>query len=302
MTESCEKVWDALMRFDEAYSGNVFIKSHPNFEESQVVLYGMPMDWTVSYRPGSRFGPARIREVSIGLEEYSAYLDRELEEVKYFDAGDIPLPFGNAQRSLDIIEEFVDQILAAGKFPLGMGGEHLVSWPVMRAVYKKYPDLAIIHFDAHTDLRENYEGEPLSHSTPIRKIAEHIGPKNVYSFGIRSGMKEEFVWAKENGMHISKFEVLEPLKEILPTLAGRPVYVTIDIDVLDPAHAPGTGTVDCGGITSKELLASIHAIARSEVNVVGGDLVEVAPIYDPSEQTANTASKLLREMLLGWVK
>ncbi|MBO0958560.1 agmatinase [Neobacillus sp. MM2021_6] len=290
------------MRFDEAYSGNVFIKSHPNFEESQVVLYGMPMDWTVSYRPGSRFGPARIREVSIGLEEYSAYLDRELEEVKYFDAGDIPLPFGNAQRSLDLIEEFVDQILAAGKFPLGMGGEHLVSWPVMKAVFKKYPDLAIIHFDAHTDLRENYEGEPLSHSTPIRKIAEHIGPKNVYSFGIRSGMKEEFQWAKENGMHISKFEVLEPLKEILPTLAGRPVYVTIDIDVLDPAHAPGTGTVDCGGITSKELLASIHAIARSEVNVVGGDLVEVAPIYDPSEQTANTASKLLREMLLGWVK
>ncbi|MDR4950095.1 agmatinase [Neobacillus cucumis] len=290
------------MRFDEAYSGNVFIKSHPNFEESQVVLYGMPMDWTVSYRPGSRFGPARIREVSIGLEEYSFYLDRELEEVKYFDAGDIPLPFGNAQRSLDIIEEFVDQILAAGKFPLGMGGEHLVSWPVMKAMYKKYPDLAIIHFDAHTDLREEYEGEPLSHSTPIRKIAEHIGPKNVYSFGIRSGMKEELQWAKENGMHISKFEVLEPLKEILPTLAGRPVYVTIDIDVLDPAHAPGTGTVDAGGITSKELLASIHAIARSEVNVVGGDLVEVAPIYDPSEQTANTASKLIREMLLGWVK
>lgn len=290
------------MRFDEAYSGNVFIKSHPNFEESQVVLYGIPMDWTVSYRPGSRFGPARIREVSIGLEEYSAYLDRELEDVKYYDAGDIPLPFGNPQKSIDIIEEFVDQVLDAGKFPLGMGGEHLVSWPVMKAVYKKYPDLAIIHFDAHTDLREQYEGEPLSHSTPIRKIAEHIGPKNVYSFGIRSGMKEEFEWAKQNGMHISKFEVLEPLKEILPTLAGRPVYVTIDIDVLDPAHAPGTGTVDCGGITSKELLASIHEIARSEVNVVGGDLVEVAPIYDPSEQTANTASKLIREMLLGWVK
>ncbi|MBT2699063.1 agmatinase [Bacillus sp. ISL-40] len=290
------------MRFDEAYSGNVFIKSHPNFEESQVVLYGMPMDWTVSYRPGSRFGPARIREVSIGLEEYSAYLDRELEDIKYYDAGDIPLPFGNPQKSIDIIEDFVDQVLAAGKFPLGMGGEHLVSWPVMKAMYKKYPDLAIIHFDAHTDLREQYEGEPLSHSTPIRKIAEHIGPSNVYSFGIRSGMKEEFEWAKQNGMHISKFEVLEPLKEILPTLAGRPVYVTIDIDVLDPAHAPGTGTVDCGGITSKELLASIHAIARSEVNVVGGDLVEVAPIYDPSEQTANTASKLIREMLLGWVK
>lgn len=290
------------MRFDEAYSGNVFIGSHPVFEESEAVLYGMPMDWTVSYRPGSRFGPTRIREVSIGLEEYSPYLDRELEEVKYFDAGDIPLPFGNPQRSLNMIEEYIGQLLAADKFPLGMGGEHLVSWPVMKAMYKKYPDLAIIHMDAHTDLREEYEGEPLSHSTPIRKVAELIGPENVYSFGIRSGMKEEFQWAKENGMHISKFEVLEPLKEILPTLAGRPVYVTIDIDVLDPAHAPGTGTVDAGGITSKELLASIHAIAKSDLRIVGGDLVEVAPIYDPSEQTANTASKLIREMILGWVQ
>ncbi|MBM7648321.1 agmatinase [Bacillus ectoiniformans] len=290
------------MRFDEAYSGKVFIGSHPTYEDSKAVLYGMPMDWTVSYRPGSRFGPARIREVSIGLEEYSAYLDRELEEINYYDAGDIPLPFGNAQRSLDMIEEYIDGLLEDGKFPLGMGGEHLVSWPVMKAVAKKYPDLAIIHMDAHTDLRTEYEGEPLSHSTPIRKIADHIGPSNVYSFGIRSGMKEEFEWAKENGMHISKFDVLEPLKEILPTLAGRPVYVTIDIDVLDPAHAPGTGTVDCGGITSRELLASIHEIARSEVNVVGGDLVEVAPVYDASEQTANTASKLIREMLLGWVK
>ncbi|MGG2085727.1 agmatinase [Priestia aryabhattai] len=290
------------MRFDEAYSGNVFIGSHPVFEESEAVLYGMPMDWTVSYRPGSRFGPTRIREVSIGLEEYSPYLDRELEEVKYFDAGDIPLPFGNPQRSLNMIEEYIDQLLAADKFPLGMGGEHLVSWPVMKAMYKKYPDLAIIHMDAHTDLREEYEGEPLSHSTPIRKVAELIGPENVYSFGIRSGMKEEFQWAKENGMHISKFEVLEPLKEILPSLAGRPVYVTIDIDVLDPAHAPGTGTVDAGGITSKELLASIHAIAKSDLRIVGGDLVEVAPIYDPSEQTANTASKLIREIILGWVQ
>lgn len=290
------------MRFDEAYSGKVFIGSHPTWEDAKVILYGMPMDWTVSYRPGSRFGPNRIREVSIGLEEYSPYLDRELHEVPFFDAGDIPLPFGNAQKSLDLIEEYVDSILEKGKFPLGMGGEHLVSLPVFRAMYKKYPDFTIIHMDAHTDLREEYEGEPLSHSTPIRKVAGLIGPENVFSFGIRSGMKEEFEWAKEAGMHISKFEVLEPLKQVLPKLKGRPVYVTIDIDVLDPAHAPGTGTVDAGGITSKELLASIHAIAGSDVQVVGADLVEVAPVYDHSDQTANTASKLLREMLLGFVK
>ncbi|WP_033542012.1 agmatinase [Planococcus sp. CAU13] len=290
------------MRFDETYSGKVFIKSHPNYEESKAVLYGMPMDWTVSFRPGSRFGPNKIREVSIGLEEYSPYLDRELDDVKFFDAGDIPLPFGNPEKSLLEIETYVHTLLADNKIPMGMGGEHLVSLPVMKAVASKYDDLAIIHFDAHTDLRENYEGEEYSHSTPIRKIADHIGPTNVYSFGIRSGMKEEFEWAKEQGMHISKFEVLEPLKEVLPTLAGRNVYVTIDLDVLDPAHAPGTGTVDAGGITSRELLASIHAIAASGVNVVGFDLVELAPVYDHSDQTANTASKLIREMILGWVK
>ncbi|MTD30886.1 agmatinase [Planomicrobium sp. YIM 101495] len=290
------------MRFDETYSGKVFIKSHPNYEESKAVLYGMPMDWTVSYRPGSRFGPNKIREVSIGLEEYSPYLDRELDDVKFFDAGDIPLPFGNPEKSLLEIATFVRKVLADGKIPVGMGGEHLVSLPVMKAVADHHEDLAIIHFDAHTDLREHYEGEEYSHSTPIRKIAEYIGPHNVYSFGIRSGMKEEFDWAKANGMHISKFEVLKPLKEILSTLAGRPVYVTIDIDVLDPAHAPGTGTVDAGGITSRELLEAIHAIASSGVNVAGFDLVEVAPVYDHSDQTANTASKLIREMILGWVK
>lgn len=124
------------MRFDEAYSGNIFIGAQQEYKNSRVVLYGMPMDWTVSYRPGSRFGPGRIREVSIGLEEYSPYLDRELAEVNYFDAGDIPLPFGNAAKSLDLIEDYIDSLLADGKFPLGMGGEHLVSWPVMKAIAK----------------------------------------------------------------------------------------------------------------------------------------------------------------------
>ncbi|MGO4889111.1 agmatinase [Anaerobacillus sp. MEB173] len=289
------------MRFDEAYSGNVFILSKPSFEESDAVIYGMPMDFTVSFRPGSRFGPARIREVSLGLEEYSPYIDKHLEEVNYFDAGDIPLPFGNAARSLDMIEEFVDKLLEAGKFPLGLGGEHLCSWPIFKAMYRKYPDLAIIHIDAHADLREEYEGEPLSHSTPIRKACELIGPSNVYSLGIRSGMREEFQYANESGMYMAKFEVAEPLKEVLLELKGRPVYVTIDIDVLDPAHAPGTGTAEAGGITSKELLRAITMISNSDLKIVGSDLVEVAPAYDPTEQTQIAASKFVREMLLGWV-
>jgi agmatinase len=289
------------MRFDEKYSGNVFIASSAEYQTAQAVLYGMPMDYTVSFRPGARFGPTRIREVSIGLEEYSPYLDRSLDEISYFDAGDLPLPFGNAARSLEMIGEYVRSLLADKKFPLGMGGEHLVSWPVIREVAARYPDLALIHIDAHADLREQYEGEPLSHSTPIRKAADLIGGVNVYQFGIRSGTKEEFRYAREN-INLYPFEVLEPLQKVLPSLGNRPVYVTIDIDVLDPSAAPGTGTAEAGGITSKELLAAIHAIARSEVNVVGADLVEVAPIYDPSEQTQITAAKCIREMLLGFVK
>lgn len=290
------------MRFDEAYSGKVFIMSRPDHEQADVILYGMPMDWTASFRPGSRFGPNRIREVSIGLEEYSPYMDKHLEEVNYFDAGDIPLPFGNPARSLDRIEAYVERVLENGKFPLGLGGEHLVSWPVIKAVYHKYPDVAVIHIDAHTDLREEYEGEALSHSTPIRKVCELIGPANVYSFGIRSGMREEFAYAKENGMYLAKFDVAEPLRQVLPRLKGRKVYVTIDIDVLDPAFAPGTGTPEAGGITSKELLAAIQLIAEADVRVVGADVVEISPSYDPTDQTAVAASKFVREILLGWVK
>lgn len=289
------------MRFDEAYSGNVFIASHPTYNESQVVIYGMPMDFTVSYRPGSRFGPKKIREVSIGLEEYSPYLDRELDEVKYFDAGDIPLPFGNPEKSVNLISEYVNTILEDGKFPLGLGGEHLVTWPVIREVYKKYPNLAVLHFDAHADLRIDYEGEQNSHATPIRKVAELIGGKNVYQLGIRSGLKEEFVYAKEN-LNFYPFEVLEPLQQILPKIKDRPVYITIDIDVLDPAFAPGTGTLEAGGITSKEMLAAIHEISKFGINVVGTDIVEVAPVYDSADQTSILAAKLVREVILGFNK
>ncbi|MFC4558113.1 agmatinase [Virgibacillus kekensis] len=290
------------MRFDEAYSGKVFIMARNDFENAQAVIYGMPMDWTVSFRPGSRFGPGRIREASIGLEEYSPYMDKHLEEVNYFDAGDIPLPFGNAERSINAIEEYVATLAEHGKFPLGLGGEHLVTWPVIKALHKKYPNMALIHIDAHADLREEYEGEALSHSTPVRKIAGLIGSENVYSFGIRSGMREEFAFAKESGMHMAKYHVVDPLREILPELSGRKVYVTIDIDVLDPAFAPGTGTAEAGGISSSELLEAIKLIADADMEVIGADLVEVAPAYDHSEQTAIAASKFVREMLLGWVK
>jgi agmatinase len=290
------------MRFDETYAGNVFIGASNNLEESTAVLYGMPMDWTVSFRPGARFGPARIRESSLVHEEYSHYLERELTEIKYYDAGDIPLAFGNPEKSIQQIGDFVSQVLALGKVPIGMGGEHLVTWPVVEQVAKKYPDLAVLHFDGHADLRTDYEGEIYSHATPLYKISQLIGGENVYQFGIRSMTKEEVAYTKTAGIHFFPFDVLEPLQQVLPTLAGRPVYITIDIDVLDPAHAPGTGTPEPGGITTRELLSSIHAIAKSDVEVVGADLVEIAPAYDPTEKTPITAAKIIREMLLGFIK
>ncbi|MBO2531331.1 MAG: agmatinase [Thermoactinomycetaceae bacterium] len=289
------------MRAEEAYSGNVFIAAKADLEEARAVIYGMPMDWTASFRPGSRFGPRRIREVSLVLEEYSPHLGRELGEVPFYDAGDIPLPFGNPGRSLEKIGRFVAEVLQRDKMPIGLGGEHLVTWPVVREVYKHFPDLAVIHMDAHADLRTEYEGETLSHATPLRKIAELIGPENVIQLGIRSGTREEFEYAASSGIRFHPFEVLKPLVEELPALAGRPVYVTVDIDVLDPAFAPGTGTPEPAGITSRELMESLHAIARSEVKVVGADLVEGAPAYDPTDQTAVAAAKMVREMLLGFV-
>ncbi|MCL6631946.1 MAG: agmatinase [Alicyclobacillus herbarius] len=285
--------------FDPAYSGNVFIAATDDFDAAQAVIYGMPMDWTVSFRSGTRLGPARIREVSIGLEEYSPYLDRDLSDIRYFDAGDIPLPFGNPQASVEKIYQYVQALYAAGKFPLGLGGEHLASWGALRAAWEAHPDLRVVHLDAHTDLRESYEGEEYSHATVIRKVCDAIGPDKVYQFGIRSGTREEFRWAREH-THFFPFDVLEPLQRVLPELAGHPVYVTWDIDVFDPAHAPGTGTAEHGGITPREGFAVMQELAK--LNVVGFDLVETSPLIDPSEQTQILAAKLVREALLAFVR
>lgn len=283
--------------FDPAYTGQSFIGAKDGYEAARAVIYGMPMDWTTSFRPGTRLGPRRIREVSLGLEEYSPYLDRSLLDASFVDMGDIPLPFGNPDRSLVMIEEYVGKWLDDGKFPLGLGGEHLVTLGVMRAVAKRIPEVALVHFDAHTDLRDQYEGEQLSHSAVIKKVAGFVDPANIFQFGIRSGTREEFAWAKKH-TNFYPFDVLEPLRGCLAQLEGRPIYVTVDIDVLDPAHAPGTGTAEAGGITSKELLASIHAMKG--LNVVGFDLVEVAPVLDATEQTQIVAAKVVREALLAF--
>lgn len=273
-----------------------FMGSTESYEDAKIVMVGVPMDFTCSFRPGTRFGPQKIREVSIGIEEYSIYMDRSLEDFKYYDAGDLDLPIGNVEKSLELIGQAAKEVVEDKKFPLFIGGEHLISVPVIKEVYKKYGDeLIVIHFDAHADLREGYLGCPNSHASAIRRLVDFMPGKNIYQFGIRSGTKEEFEYAKEN-TNMYTIEVLEPLKKVIDKFKGKPVYFTLDIDVVDPAYANGTGTPEPGGISSKELLQALGLV--KDLNLVGFDLVEVSPHYDQSDRTALLAAKVIRDMII----
>lgn len=283
-----------MLKFTESCPG-CFIGSAEKYDPAGIVIVGAPMDFTVSFRPGTRQGPQKIRQVSHGLEEYSIDLDLDLADYSYYDAGDVVLPFGAVQESLRRIGLVTAEILDGGKFPLVLGGEHLVSYAAIKEAAGTHPGLAVIHFDAHADLRDEYYGEYFSHATVMRRVVELIGGKNLYQFGIRSGTREEFDFARKNS-NIFVDRVVEPLSEVLPLLKGKPVYVSLDIDVLDPAYAPGTGTPEPGGCTVREIMQAIHLLG--ELNVVGFDLVEVSPLYDPSERTALLAAKIVRELIL----
>ena len=284
---------------DNFSNSGKFLSSINDYKESDIVIVGVPMDYTVSFKPGTRFGPQAIRTASLGLEEYSVYLDRNLKEKKYYDFGDLILPYGNVEKSLDIIGNAAKEILEDGKKPLFLGGEHLISVPVIKEVYKKYGDeLVVLHFDAHTDLRTEFFGEENSHATVLRKASEFINNKNMYHFGIRSGIKEEFEFSYKN-TNMFLFNVVEPLKSVLEYIKSKPIYITWDIDVIDPAYAPGTGTPEPGGITSKEAFNAIHIL--KDLNVVGMDLVEVSPDYDHSGITSILAAKLIRESILSFL-
>lgn len=283
-----------MLEFTERCPG-CFIGSTENYDHAGIVIIGAPMDFTVSFRPGTRQGPQRIRQVSHGLEEYSVDLDQDLADYSYYDAGDAILPFGAVQESLRRIGLVTAEILAGGKFPLVLGGEHLISYASIKEVASANPGLVVIHFDAHTDLRDEYYGERFSHATVMRRVVELIGGENLYQFGIRSGTRDEFDFARRK-CNIFVDKVVEPLIEILPLIKGRPVYVSLDIDVVDPAYAPGTGTPEPGGCTVREIMRAVHLLG--ELDVVGFDLVEVSPLYDPSERTALLAAKIVRETIL----
>lgn len=273
-----------------------FIGCDATYEEASIVLFGAPFDSTTSFRPGARFGSAAIRHESFGLETYSPYQDADLTDINVFDSGDIELCFGSAQMALQDIEDRADMILGDGKFPLLIGGEHLVTLGSVRAVAKKYPNLHIIHFDAHADLRDDYLGAKLSHACVIRRCHDIVGDGRIHQFCIRSGDREEFNFAKNHtDMHAL---TLNGLEEVISSLIKEnvPVYFTIDLDCLDPSVFPGTGTPEAGGITFIELLEAIKKVAKC--NLVGADINELAPMLDSTGVSTATACKVLRELLL----
>ncbi len=272
-------------------------------ENGLLAVWGVPMDFTASWRPGSRFAFDAIRLVSTSLELYSPYFDRSLDDVSYEDAGDAELLWGDVQGSLNLIKEQAEKIMEKGKKLISIGGDHLVTYPLVQATKRFYPDLAVIHFDAHTDLRQSFLGSKLSHATVLRMVADEIGSKSVAQLGIRSGVREEFKWGMENTHFFPdhQWDLVPAAAEVTRIFQGRPVYITLDIDVLDPAYAPGTGTPEPGGCTSKELFQALYLILEN-LNVIGADIVEIAPDYDPSERTAFMGAKIIREILLGLSK
>ena len=277
-----------------------FIGCESSFEEASIVLYGAPFDSTTSFRPGARFGPSAMRHESFGLETYSPYQDKDLMDINVFDSGDLELCFGSSEMALSDIQKRAEEILKEEKFPLLLGGEHLVTLGAVRAVAAKYRDLHIIHFDAHADLRDDYLGARLSHACVLRRCHDLLGDGRIHQFCIRSGEREEFRFAAQHtDFHPLSFDGLEETVRELEE-KNVPIYFTIDLDCLDPAAFPGTGTPEAGGVTFLELLEAIRMVAQG--NVVGADVNELAPMLDASGVSTATACKVLRELLLAIAK
>lgn len=273
-----------------------FIGCDSEYSEADIVLFGAPFDSTTSFRPGARFGSAAIRHESFGIETYSPYQDKDLLDKKVFDCGDLELSFGLPSDALSDIEEQSRKILNDGKLPILIGGEHLVTLGSVRAVFEKYPDLQIVHFDAHCDLRDDYLGAKLSHACVLRRCHELVGDGKIHQFCIRSGDRDEFLFAKDHtDMHKFNFDGLAEVCEELRK-NNTPVYFTIDLDCMDPSLFCGTGTPEAGGVTFTELLNAILTVSKT--NIVGADINELAPMLDQSGASTAVACKVLRELIL----
>jgi agmatinase len=252
-----------------------------------ITLYGVPYDATASFRRGSRFGPEAIRHASQSIETYSPQLERDLDDVLFADAGDL---YVEGLDSAAMVKTIRRQIIPG--VPFFLGGEHTLTLGAVQALTPRYPDLLVVQWDAHTDLRDEYDGERICHATVMRRLLDGGCP--TVQLGVRAGTRDEFALARQRSMYVSRGVALP--QELLDRLAGRPLYLTVDIDVLDPSTAPGTGNPEPDGAAYADLRDALGSIASHLV--VGMDLVEVAPPWDPSGMTAVIAASLVREMIL----
>lgn len=265
-----------------------FIGALSDYDSAKIVFLGMPYDCTCSNRAGTRFGPQAARLESVGIETYSPYFDSDICDIPFYDAGDLEYPFGNAKRALEITQENVDCIYDDKKKLLGFGGEHLITLASVKSILKHYDNVAVIQFDAHTDLREQYLGEELTHSGVMYRIAELIGYDNIAQIGIRSGEAQEFSLMRQ-------YSTLKTNKYELDKFKDKNIFLTLDLDVLDPSLMSGVGTPEAGGMTYLELMDWL--LYLKEFNIVGADIMELAPDIDITKTSTATACKLVREFL-----
>jgi len=281
---------------DLPFIEQTFISAKTPLKEASAVILGCPYDGSASFRPGARFGPSAIRRASWGIETYSPYFKKDLGQFLIHDMGDLELPLGEKKISLDLIRKAVRKILSGNKFPILLGGDHLITLPVVEELVKNYPQLQIVHIDAHTDLREEYLGESASHSTVMKRVVDHLGEDRLFQIGIRSGTEDEFKLARK----MKSIIPFDPgsLRSMINRLRNQPVYITLDLDVMDPSLLPGVGTPEPGGYTFHEFISLLKILQA--LHVVGFDIVELTPDYDPTQISSITASVILREMSLAF--
>ncbi len=272
-----------------------FLECTGDLRDARIVLLGLPFDGTCTFRPGARFGPGAVREASWVLEAYSPRLDAELPGNRIADLGDLDLPATDPGTAWARVQRAAARLLDNGARVLCLGGEHSLTAPLVRAHLDRHPDLTVLQFDAHADLRDRYEGEPRSHACTMRRCLDVLPPERLFQFGVRSGTREEFAWMRAH-------ETLRPadpasVAEALARGEG-PLYVTLDVDVFDPALVPGTGTPEPGGIGFGAFEDCLGEIARCGRPLVGADVMELCPPYDPTGTSAVVAAKAARELLI----
>ena len=272
--------------------GAIYMGSQRDPAGCRVGLFGVPYDGTTSFRPGTRFGPAAIREVSSGLESYCPQLDLDLEDLAFADLGALDIPFGAPEPVVMAVQRATEAVLALGLKPLMLGGEHSISSGAVAAVAAQHPDLVLVQLDAHADLRHEWLGAKHSHACAMRRCLEVLPSQQLLQIAIRSGTREEFSELRATGRLVA----IEQLVQTLQPLRGKPIYLTVGLDWFDPAVLPGTGTPEPGGFMWNHFAELITEL--SQHNLVAADVVELAPMLDPSGVSSVLAAKVVRSLLL----